>query len=76
MIPRENLVLAIAAHEAGDPELARKLAPPEKVKADIAELEASLFPEEGCTRCHCGAKYWDGLKCASCGEIWDGTDQT
>lgn len=37
---------------------------------------APAFPEEGCTRCYCGAKYWDGTRCASCGEEWDGTDQT
>jgi hypothetical protein len=25
-------------------------------------------PTEGVTRCACGAKYWDGDKCASCGD--------
>jgi hypothetical protein len=24
-------------------------------------------PTEGCTRCWCGAKYWDGFTCHSCG---------
>jgi hypothetical protein len=26
------------------------------------------IPAEGCTRCDCGAKYWDGLICHSCKE--------
>lgn len=34
--------------------------------------EEELVPLEGCTRCWCGAKYWDvldtGTFCASCGE--------
>lgn len=25
-------------------------------------------PEEGCTRCDCGSKYWDGNRCHSCGD--------
>ena len=27
-------------------------------------------PEEGCTRCDCGSKYWDGLTCHSCKETF------
>lgn len=31
-----------------------------------------MVPVEGCTRCWCGAKYWDfrshGIFCHSCGE--------
>jgi len=23
---------------------------------------------EGVVRCYCGAKYWDNLRCVSCGE--------
>lgn len=30
-----------------------------------------LMPREGCDRCWCGAKYWDGTTCVSCGEKWD-----
>jgi len=26
------------------------------------------LPREGVGRCHCGAKYWDGNRCHSCGE--------
>lgn len=37
-------------------------------------------PVEGCTRCACGAKYWDLINqswiCASCKEPWDGQDHT
>lgn len=33
-----------------------------------------MIPVEGCTRCWCGAKYWDGLTCASCGEIFKERD--
>lgn len=25
-------------------------------------------PENGCDRCWCGCKYWDGNKCIDCGE--------
>lgn len=25
-------------------------------------------PENGVDRCDCGAKYWDGTRCVSCGE--------
>jgi hypothetical protein len=34
------------------------------------------FPKEGCTRCACGAKYWDGLTCHSCGAKYNGKDYT
>ena len=26
-----------------------------------------VHPQEGCTRCWCGSKYWDGDICHSCG---------
>ncbi len=42
----------------------------------VAKHEPVELPEEGMTRCYCGAKYWDGNKCHSCGATWDGTDQT
>lgn len=28
------------------------------------------LPREGVDRCHCGAKYWDGDLCHSCGGRW------
>ena len=28
------------------------------------------LPREGVDRCLCGAKYWDGDRCHSCGEHW------
>ena len=33
-------------------------------------MTTTLAPLEGCDRCHCGAKYWDGNVCHSCGEKW------
>ena len=42
--------------------------------AESARRTALQHPEEGCTRCACGSKYWDGDTCASCGEKWDGYD--
>lgn len=33
-----------------------------------AEVTTTTHPQEGCTRCGCGSKYWDGDFCASCGE--------
>lgn len=42
---------------------------------DMTTTKTKL-PQEGCTRCHCGAKYWDGDICHSCGTKWDGFDYT
>lgn len=28
------------------------------------------LPREGIDRCYCGAKYWDGTTCHSCGHAW------
>jgi hypothetical protein len=28
------------------------------------------LPREGVDRCYCGAKYWDGTVCHSCGHRW------
>jgi methionyl-tRNA synthetase len=36
----------------------------------LVHAEQWLIPTEGVTRCECGAKYWDGTKCASCGETY------
>jgi hypothetical protein len=30
----------------------------------------AALPREGVDRCHCGAKYWAGDRCHSCGEHW------
>lgn len=35
-----------------------------------AIVAAHLLPVEGCDRCVCGAKYWDGDRCHSCGDRW------
>lgn len=34
-------------------------------------MKITALPREGCDRCWCGAKYWDGNICHSCGEQYD-----
>lgn len=31
------------------------------------DKHGNVIAIEGCTRCHCGAKYWENDKCVSCG---------
>ena len=48
-----------------------------KTVEDIwTQAGSDKHPQEGCTRCWCGSKYWDGDICHSCGEKWDGHDST
>jgi hypothetical protein len=35
---------------------------------DVAPFPRTGPPEDGVDRCYCGAKYWDGNACHSCGE--------
>ena len=35
-----------------------------------AMREERMTPVDGLHVCWCGAKYWDGCECASCGEHW------
>lgn len=37
------------------------------IKDEARATGKPAFPIEGCTRCDCGCKYWDGNVCHSCG---------
>ncbi|HEY5785251.1 MAG TPA: hypothetical protein VIT65_10780 [Microlunatus sp.] len=37
---------------------------------DVAQEWVPVSPVEGVDRCECGAKYWDGLRCHSCGALF------
>lgn len=52
------------------PKQARALAEVLLAAADNTEKHGgnAPLPEEGCDRCACGSKYWDGDRCHSCGE--------
>jgi len=38
------------------------------VQVEAGDFPAADGPYEGLTRCDCGAKYWDGDRCHSCGD--------
>jgi len=31
------------------------------------DMHGNVVAEEGCTRCACGCKYWEGDRCIDCG---------
>lgn len=46
------------------------LAPTHRDKRDLQH--GNRLAREGCTRCHCGCKYWEHDRCVDCGtEAWD-----
>lgn len=32
------------------------------------DQHGNVIAKEGCTRCHCGSKYWEKDRCVSCGK--------
>lgn len=41
-----------------------------KLMAEVRDTAEGAEPREGCDRCHCGSKYWEGRMCVSCGSYW------